>query len=43
MTTSLIIGAIIVIAAILWIIRSGKKESRHLDDLHITGTQDNKE
>ncbi len=38
MTYSLIIGIVIVAAVIVWIFRSGKKESHHLDRLHINST-----
>lgn len=42
MTISLIIGIIIVAAVIIWIFRSGKKESHHLDKLHINSTRGEK-
>jgi len=39
MTISLIIGIVIIAAVLLWIFRSGKKESHHLDKLHINTTR----
>lgn len=35
MTTSFIIAVVIIAAVIVYIFRSGKKQSRHLDKLHI--------
>jgi len=40
MTTSIIIGVVIIVAALCYIIYVTKKSKRHLDDLSITGTQD---
>ena len=40
MTTSFIIAVIIIAAVILYIFRSGKKESHHLDKLHIDSQTD---
>ena len=38
MTISLIIAVVIIAAVLLWIFRSGKKDSHHLDKLHIDST-----
>jgi hypothetical protein len=42
MTTSLIIGIVIIAIALLLYCRSARKQSRRLDDLHITGTDNDK-
>ncbi len=42
MTTSFIIAVIVIAAVIVYIFRSGKRESHHLDKLHI-GTTDKQE
>lgn len=36
MTTSIIIGAVIIIGILAWFIVATKKQKRRLDDLHIT-------
>lgn len=40
MTTSVIIGAVIIVAVLAYIVYLTKKSKRHLDDLHITGTNE---
>ncbi len=35
MTLSVIVAVVIVAAGLYWLIRSGRKEAQHLDDLHI--------
>jgi hypothetical protein len=42
MTISLIIAVVIIGAVLLFIFRSGKKESHHLDKLHIDSTNSNR-
>ena len=41
MTTSVIIGIVIIVAVLVYIIYLTKKSKHHLDDLHITGTDEN--
>jgi len=43
MTISLIVGLVIIGAGILILIRSRNRESRHLDHLHISGDQEDRE
>ncbi len=38
--TSVIVAAVIAAAVIYWLIRSGRKEAHHLDDLHIASRTD---
>ena len=40
MTLSLIVAVVIAAAVIYGLIRSGRKEDHHLDDLHITSKTD---
>lgn len=40
MTTSFIVAVIIIAAVIVYIFRSGRKQSHHLDKLHIDSTSD---
>ncbi len=40
MTWSLIVAVVIVVAVLYWLIRSGRKEAHHLDDLHIDSKPD---
>lgn len=42
MEISLIIGAVVIVAALAWYILSAKKDKKRLDKLHITGTEDRK-
>ncbi len=40
MTFSVIVAVVIVAAGLYWLIRSGRKEAHHLDDLHIVSKTD---
>lgn len=40
MELSLIIAVVVVVGVIFMLIRSGRKQSRHLDDLHINKSED---
>jgi len=43
MTVATIIGAVILVAAVLyWLVRAEKKEAHHLDKLHISPTDKDK-
>ncbi len=40
MTLSLIVAVVIAAAFFYWLIRSGRREAHHLDDLHIVSKTD---
>jgi hypothetical protein len=39
---SLIIGAVVIVGALIWYIMALKKDKKRLDKLHITGADDRK-